>query len=328
MTHIASKESQKRTYEDSKIFFENNDVLQDTSITFEAKNAATACLYFKPHERVKKELKTEKKRHFCIPQSVQGQNTESIYERIPRQFNSEKNTPNTFTLPIKTKDGRICLKETQNVEKEELAKPSNEVLREYSNKTVQTETKETSKDIRETLASIAQKIIENPEENIKQLKALREITLNQTASIQRLGLLTQLAVYKDIIPGYSIRPLTDTEKASRMSKETKERRSFEESLVFNYYAYICLLSETIKIGQKSPKNSTQQFLSQISFSCVCHLLLSIPHFNYRDTLLEIISTKLTQKTPDASFIECKETIEKLFENDKEGRISFEITSSQ
>ncbi|KAG5513559.1 hypothetical protein PMAC_000991 [Pneumocystis sp. 'macacae'] len=323
MSHMACKKDLKNTGKNYKTFLKKNEMSQNTSATFDAENTTTTCLYFKPYKQVKKELRTENKHRSRTSQSVQRQNIELTYEKIPRQFDSKKNILDTFTLPIKTKDGHICFKEVQNIENKQLEKPSNKVLNECQKKTIQIET-EMSRDIRETLASVAQKIIEHPEENIKQLKTLREMTLNQTASIQRLGLLTQLAVYKDIIPGYSIRPLTNIEKTSRMSKETKERRLFEESLVLNYYTYICLLSKTIEIGQKSPKNSPQQFLSEISFSCVCHLLLSIPHFNYRDTLLEIISTKLTQKTLDASFIECKKTVEELFENDKEGRISFEI----
>ncbi|KAG5439671.1 hypothetical protein PCK2_000711, partial [Pneumocystis canis] len=91
------------------------------------------------------------------------------------------------------------------------------------------------------------------------------------------------------------------------------------STYFNFFIIKSLL-----VGQKFPKDSPQRFLSDVSFSCICHLLLSIPHFNYRTTLIDIISTKLTQKMPDTSFIECKKTIEKVFKNDTEGRISLEI----
>ncbi|RUS13795.1 hypothetical protein BC938DRAFT_477678 [Jimgerdemannia flammicorona] len=82
---------------------------------------------------------------------------------------------------------------------------------------------------KELLADIAQKIIENPEgnvcifyyfiiffdrrsemfilivhfsEQIGQLKRLRKISQDENQNVRQLAFLTQLAVYKDIIPGY------------------------------------------------------------------------------------------------------------------------------
>lgn len=49
---------------------------------------------------------------------------------------------------------------------------------------------------------------------------------------------TQLAIYKDIIPGYRIRPLTEEEQKSKVTKEVKKLRGFEQSLVTNYQAYV------------------------------------------------------------------------------------------
>jgi nucleolar complex protein 3 len=47
-----------------------------------------------------------------------------------------------------------------------------------------------------------------------------------------------LAIYKDIIPGYRIRPLTEEEQNSKVTKEVKKLRGFEQSLVANYQAYV------------------------------------------------------------------------------------------
>ncbi|KAG5439911.1 hypothetical protein PCANB_000193 [Pneumocystis canis] len=277
----------------------------------------------KRHKKMRKK-KTEKYNFIHSTNDIKCSNIELAYEKMPRSFNYTMDISYPFKLPIKMKDGRILQKKTSNSLKQTLKIPSNEAPIKYIERKNKRKEKEPIKNIPETLASIAQSIIEHPEENIKQLKTLREISFNQTISIQRLGLLTQLAVYKDIIPGYSIRPLTNIEKASRMSKETKQRSLFEESLILNYYEYICLLSKTIEAGKTFPEDSPQRFLSDISFSCICHLLLSIPHFNYRNILIEIISTKLTQKIYDTSFIECKKTVEEIFKNDTEGKISFEI----
>ncbi|EMR11770.1 hypothetical protein PNEG_00198 [Pneumocystis murina B123] len=273
------------------------------------------------------ERKKRKKDNTYIYYERDHQGDELPYEKMGRSFNLVEDLSNTFTLPIKTRDGQVRLKREKNTGKKVSIEP--EIIK-AKNETKDIEIKDKKekdikeKDIKEKLASIAQIIIENPEENIGQLKILYNMTICNTISIQRLGLLTQLAVYRDIIPGYSIRPLTEIEKASSVSKEIKKRRLFEELLVSNYHEYVSLLSRTIKAGYKFPKKSPQQFLSDISFSCICYLLLSAPHFNYRDMLLDIISTKLTHKKTDVSFNECKKTIEELFKNDKEGEISLEI----
>ncbi|CAG8572949.1 7622_t:CDS:10 [Acaulospora colombiana] len=95
---------------------------------------------------------------------------------------------------------------------------------------------------KEELADIAQKIIENPEKNIGELKALREIATDQRLTIRRLALLVQLAVYKDIIPGYRIRQLTDKEKTAQAVVDKDEREKLHtETLKLVFIAYFRIL---------------------------------------------------------------------------------------
>lgn len=75
------------------------------------------------------------------------------------------------------------------------------------------------------------------------LRRLREISEDRNITIQKLALATQLAVYKDIIPGYRIRPLTDEEQKAKVTKEVKKLRGFEQSLVSNYQAYVEALAK-------------------------------------------------------------------------------------
>ncbi|RWW25749.1 hypothetical protein GW17_00009888 [Ensete ventricosum] len=51
------------------------------------------------------------------------------------------------------------------------------------------------------LAEIGLKLLENPEENIKALKELLQICDDEDQNIVKLGLMSLLAVFKDIIPG-------------------------------------------------------------------------------------------------------------------------------
>ena len=64
--------------------------------------------------------------------------------------------------------------------------------------------------------------------------------------IRRLAILSQLAVFKDIIPGYRIRALTDKEKAEKVSQLVARTREWEQGLVGVYQAYLTSLDTEIK----------------------------------------------------------------------------------
>ena len=59
-------------------------------------------------------------------------------------------------------------------------------------------------------------------------------------------MLSQLAVFKDIIPGYRIRPLTDKEKAEKVSQIVQRARDFEQGLVSVYQSYLRTLEVELK----------------------------------------------------------------------------------
>lgn len=53
------------------------------------------------------------------------------------------------------------------------------------------------------LAEFGNALLTDPESNIKLLKEMLQISKEKDPSIVKLGLLSLLAVFKDIIPGYS-----------------------------------------------------------------------------------------------------------------------------
>ena len=59
-------------------------------------------------------------------------------------------------------------------------------------------------------------------------------------------MLSQLAVFKDIIPGYRIRPLTDKEKAEKVGQMVQRTRDWEQGLVGVYQAYLRNLEAELK----------------------------------------------------------------------------------
>lgn len=64
--------------------------------------------------------------------------------------------------------------------------------------------------------------------------------------IRKLAILSQLAVFKDILPGYRIRELTEKEKAEKVSQLVARQREWEQGLVISYQAYLRLLDRELK----------------------------------------------------------------------------------
>jgi nucleolar complex protein 3 len=64
--------------------------------------------------------------------------------------------------------------------------------------------------------------------------------------IRKLAIISQLAVFKDIIPGYRIRALTDQEKAEKVSQMVARTREWEQGLVVVYQTYLRLLEVELK----------------------------------------------------------------------------------
>lgn len=64
--------------------------------------------------------------------------------------------------------------------------------------------------------------------------------------IRKLALLSQLAVFKDIIPGYRIRPLTEKEKEEKVSQMVQRVRDYEQGLVSVYQSYLQVLEKDVK----------------------------------------------------------------------------------
>jgi nucleolar complex protein 3 len=64
--------------------------------------------------------------------------------------------------------------------------------------------------------------------------------------IRKLAILSQLAVFKDIIPGYRIRTLTDKEKSEKISQMVARTRDWEQGLVLVYQSYLRSLEAELK----------------------------------------------------------------------------------
>jgi nucleolar complex protein 3 len=261
-------------------------------------------------------------------------NLEQDYESRPRKGN--KREKENTRLPIKTSEGliqQVEVPEEVNEEKSDLewlgAHESEDEIAEEVAEEVQKHTIPVRQQIleaKEELARIALLLNEDPEENAGAFKTLAQFGQSPNTTIQKLALATQLAVYKDVIPGYRIRPLSAEDMETKVSKEVRQLRAYEQALVGGYQAYIRQLSKLAQSGRGGISRDGDPSLSNVAITCACTLLTAVPHFNFRGELLKILVGKLSTRKVDDDFNKCRETIETLFRNDEDGTPSLDAVA--
>ncbi|KAA8617974.1 NOC3 Protein [Pyrenophora tritici-repentis] len=257
---------------------------------------------------------------------------EQDYETRPRKLKKQKENKR---LPVKTTEGWVAAAPTaQDVkdeesdsflgsgsENEEVADSDVEEVEEQKPKIP---ARQQILEAKEELARIASLVNEDPEEHIGALKTLQALADSENITVKKLALATQVSIFKDIIPGYRIRPLSEEKMQEKISKEVKKLRQFEQKLVSSYEAYIKHLA---KLAKSSGSNNEQiASLATVAISCACNLLNSVPHFNFRGEILKILVGKLSMRKVDADFVRCREAMESLFENDEDGNAALEAVT--
>lgn len=259
-------------------------------------------------------------------------NLEQDYERRPRKQKDRERE--STRLPIKTPDGRVerlqVVEEECNQrsvsgsgcddESEEEAQVAEEV---EEKKEPPVSIRQQILEAKEELARLAGLINENPEEHASAFRAMGEITKSANLTIKNLAMVTQLAVFKDVIPGYRIRPISETDMAEKLSKEVRRLRGFEQALVGSYQTYVKELTKSARYGTGDSFNG-QPTAGDVAISCACALLLAVPHFNFRGELIKILVNKLSARKIDANFHRCIKAIETLFRDDEDGTASLDV----
>ncbi|XP_021820779.1 nucleolar complex protein 3 homolog isoform X1 [Prunus avium] len=162
------------------------------------------------------------------------------------------------------------------------------------------------------LAELGIALLADPTSNTKSLKEILQICKDNNHAIVKLGLLSLLAVFKDLIPGYRIRLPTEKELEMKVSKDVKKMRFYESTLLSVYKAYL----------QKLAALEKQSSFQHVAFRCICTLLDAAPHFNYRESLLGVVIRNIG--SPDDVIRKlCCSTIKSLFTN--EGKHGGEAT---
>lgn len=258
-------------------------------------------------------------------------NLEQAYESRPRK--QKKKDQESTRLPIKTAEGRVeqfqslaGADEDQHsfLGSDDDGVPAVQDQVPFRELEPQKPLRQQILEAKEELARLAGLLNRDPEENAGAFRALGEIAASKNPTIKRLGLATQLTVYKDAIPGYRIRPLDEDNSGEKVSKEVRHLRSFEQSLVSSYQAYVKELSRCARPGKAHDEAAAS--VAQVAISCACALLLAVPHFNFRGELLKILINKLSERNVDANFVKCRETLETLFQDDEDGTPSLDAVT--
>ncbi|KAI0721691.1 nucleolar complex-associated protein 3 [Cerioporus squamosus] len=180
---------------------------------------------------------------------------------------------------------------------------------------------------KEQIAGLCQEILGDPENSLGLLRRLHTFSLPQISTpthpepvpndvvIRKLTMLSQLAVFKDIIPGYRIRALTDKEKAEKVSQMVQRTRDWEQGLVGVYQTYLRSLEAELKAKSE---------LAESALHCMCTLLVEVTHFNFRVNLISSVVAALSRKSWDKSSDMCLDTLIKVFRADNTGEPSLEI----
>lgn len=177
---------------------------------------------------------------------------------------------------------------------------------------------------KEEIARIAGLINEDPEDHAGSFKKLTNIGNSKAPpAIRKLALAAQVAVYKDVIPGYRIRAYKDEDLSTKVSKEVRKTRQYEQALVAGYQGFV----KELTLFAKPRNNGTDKDgLRSVAINCACALLLAVPHFNFRTELLNIVVRELSGRRVGSEYNKCIETVEEFFEADEDGAPSLEAVT--
>ncbi|KAI1752844.1 CBF/Mak21 family-domain-containing protein [Xylaria castorea] len=185
--------------------------------------------------------------------------------------------------------------------------------------------KEQVRNAKEELAKLATVLNEEPYENAGAFKALTKIGDSSVLAVVTLSLVTRLAIYKDLIPGYRIRPIVEGGAGGeKLSKEVRTIRAFEQALVSGYQAYV---KELARYAKARKGDAGGDGIASVAITCASSLLTTHPHFNFRSDLINIVVWKLSSRRTDKDYEKALSALITLVTEDDEGRPSFEAVST-
>ncbi|XP_015262119.1 PREDICTED: nucleolar complex protein 3 homolog [Gekko japonicus] len=269
------------------------------------------------------------------------------YEKMPRRMQTEPEKELIHLLPIKDKHGIIpqtmekpVVEEEEEDEESEVeaaafvTQAAEEPLPVLTTEELLVHRRKKLQEKKMHIAALASAILADPENNIKKLKELRSMLMEQDPNVavivRKLVMISLMEIFKDITPSYKIRPLTETEKTTKVRKETQKLREFEEGLVSQYKFFLENLEQTVKDWkQRKLKKSNvislkaYKGLAEVAVKCLCELLVSLPHFNFHNNIIVLIVPLMNDASKQISEM-CCDAVKNLFKQDKLGVASIGV----
>lgn len=163
------------------------------------------------------------------------------------------------------------------------------------------------------------------------------------AHAARLGLLSLMAIFQDILPTYRIRLPTESEMQVRVSKETKATWDHERRLLQCYQRYLQLLERTWEEGRfgrkwaasdEVGKNKKGRYesggggqppttLAATAILALSSLLRTCYNFNFRTNLLRIVIRQANRRSNIEVRTACCDALSAMFASDAQGDASLE-----
>ncbi|CAM9534948.1 unnamed protein product [Discosporangium mesarthrocarpum] len=214
------------------------------------------------------------------------------------------------------------------------------------------------------IAELCEAILKAPDEALARPKAatgketrskmeeLHELTEDNDRRVCHLALLSEYAIFKDIIPGYRIRVPSAAEMAQKVSKEVHRVRTHESALLKAYQAHLKVLEGAVLAvgavaapgrrpadrdqgssrgrGSGASKGMVEarqaRALGVAAVGCMCGLLLAHPHFNFRANLIRVVVVGTNHHLLEIREA-CSRCLERVFRGDLQGEVSLEVTKA-
>lgn len=197
--------------------------------------------------------------------------------------------------------------------------------------------KKQKKEMKLAIVTNSESVMQSPEVNMPSLreltKCLESSKYTSSRTVRSLLIASLCVVYKDILPSYRVRLLSEHEKSQPMKKETKKIRFFEENLLTNYRKFVDLLQVILGGSVKNQKKSqrTRRYEKvhwnkvdrAVALKCACQLLESHPQFNFSEELVKLVLPYLNSSRDQISNI-VLESLLAIFTNDREGETTLAI----
>ncbi|EST09443.1 CCAAT-binding factor [Kalmanozyma brasiliensis GHG001] len=165
--------------------------------------------------------------------------------------------------------------------------------------------------------------------------AARPVKVEVAPAIRQLAMLSMLAVFVDILPGYRIRSLSEKEQEEKVGQDVARRREFEAGLVGVYREFLELCEAELKAasallagqepekGKKKPAPGVGK-LEKPAVKVFTTLATRAVHFNFRTNILGVVVARMSRRQWGPDEEACFEAIQSVILSDLTGEVSLEV----